>query len=97
MTLKEKIAILLIEYPSLREKKSHLQSAVWQTECKSYGITSLEDFFIAYEEGLLANAESIRRGACKIMEEYPELKPSEETQKKNEELNQHIRNNKGEL
>lgn len=97
MSLKLKVAELLMDYPSLREKKSYLQSAVWKMECESYGITNIEDFLIAYEEGILSNAESVRRVACKLMEEYPELKPTEETQKKNEELNQHIRNNKGDL
>jgi hypothetical protein len=97
MSLKLKVAELLIENPELREKKAYIQSAVWGMECKSYGISSLEDFLTAYEEGILSNAESVRRVACKLMEEYPEMRATEATQKKNEEMNQHIRNNKGEL
>jgi hypothetical protein len=97
MTLKLKVAELLADYPILREKKSFLQTAIWQDQCFSLGITTIEQFLTAYGEGKLSNAESIRRVACKLMEEYPELKPTEKTQEENEELNQRIKTNKGEL
>ena len=97
MTLKLKVAELLADYPILREKKSFVQTAIWQDQCISLGITTIDGFLSAYREGTLSNAESIRRVACKLMEEYPELKPTEETQEENEELNQRIRANKGDL
>lgn len=97
MTLKEKVATLLADYPELREKKSYLQTVVWQDQCMDLGIESIDDFLIAYQENKLSNAESIRRVACKLMEEYPELKPTEKTQENNEKLNQKIRKQKGDL
>lgn len=95
--LKIRIAELLIDYPILRESKSHLQSVIWYEESIEMGITSVLDFLEAFSEGKLSNAESIRRGACKLQEDYPELAASKKTQEKNIKLAEIIRKNKGEL
>ena len=97
MTLKEKVAILLADNPELREKKAYLQTIVWHDQSIELGLESIEDFLVAYQMGDLHNAESIRRVACKLMEEYPELQPTKKTKEKNEKLNEQIRKKKGEL
>jgi len=50
MTLKLKVAELLADYPILREKKSFLQTAIWQDQCFSLGITTIDQFLTAYGE-----------------------------------------------
>lgn len=95
--IKEKVARYLYDLPILREKKVYVQCAIWKEQSDKLGIVTIDDFLQAYQEGKIANAESIRRVACKLMEEFPELKPKKETQEKNEELNQIIKQNKGEL
>lgn len=95
--LRYRIAELLVEYPSLREKKAYIQAVIWLEQCEDLNINTIEDFLLAYSNNELANAESVRRTACKLMEEYPELRPSIATQEENDRLAELIRRNRGGL
>lgn len=97
MTTKELVLLILQNYEEAREKKNHLQTLVWEYEAAENNVTTLDGFFMAYEQGLMSNAETIRRQACKFQEENPELRASEATQIANAQLAEIIRQNRGEL
>ena len=51
----------------------------------------------AIAEEKVSNPESIRRSICKLWEDHPELKPSEEVQCRNIELEDQLTRGRGEI
>lgn len=97
MKTKEIVHQLLELDPRLREEKKYMVVAVWKLQCQELGITDLDGLFDAVEQGHLRNPETIRRSVNKVMEENPNLRPSEEIQERNWVLEQTLRQNGGEL
>lgn len=64
--------------PSTREKKTRVIGNIWYKELKEMGIEPHLPTLRAISEGKVSNPESIRRNICKIWEDHPELKPSDE-------------------
>jgi hypothetical protein len=95
--VKELVAEYLIAIPESRDDRMTLLSMMWEDECSILGITTLDEFFKAMTQHKLMNAETIRRVARKVQADYPELAASPEAQAINNEYENIIRTNKGEM
>jgi hypothetical protein len=76
--LQEKVEILLIKYPSLRDSDKLLVSKMWEVELRKQNLdpktTPISMFLSLYQDGKLSNAELIGRARRKIQETIPELR-----------------------
>jgi hypothetical protein len=70
--LKEKVKFLLEKYPHLRDSDEKLIANIWFNETPM--ISTKYEFLQNYANGLITNAESIRRCRQKIQMEKPELR-----------------------
>ena len=95
--IKELVRLIMTAKPSTREKKTRVIGNIWYKELKEMGIDPHIETLRAISEGKVSNPESIRRNICKIWEEEPELKPSEETICNNIELREQLRVGRGEI
>jgi len=83
--------------PSTREKKTRVIGNIWYKELKEMGIEPHLPTLKAIAEEKVSNPESIRRSICKLWEQEPDLKPSEEVQCRNIELREQLRVGRGEI
>ena len=77
MKTKDKVKLFLEMYPSLRDDDNRLCSNIWATEIVESGMNKegkVEDFLIAYAEGKLTSAPSIKRARAKLQEEEPKYR-----------------------
>jgi len=78
MKTKEKVKYWLDMYPSLRDNDNRLCANIWATEIGEVaGInkeSGIADFLIAYAEGNLTAAPSIKRARAKLQEEEPKYR-----------------------
>ena len=78
MKTKDKVKLFLEMYPSLRDDDNRLCSNIWATEIVESEIMNkegkAEDFLIAYAEGKLTSAPSIKRARAKLQEEEPKYR-----------------------
>ena len=78
MKTKEKVKLFLKMYPSLKDNDNRLCSNIWATEIGEVeGInkeSKIVDFLIAYAEGKLTSAPSIKRARAKLQEEEPKYR-----------------------
>ena len=78
MKTKEKVKLFLKMYPSLKDNDNRLCSNIWATEIGEVeGInkeSKIYDFLIAYAEGKLTSAPSIKRARAKLQEEEPKYR-----------------------
>ena len=84
-------------HPALRERKSRLIAYMWKQEAEQLNITTMDDVLDAIALGKLSSSETIRRTTCKVWEENPHLRPSEEVQEQNRNLEQQLRRGRGEI
>jgi hypothetical protein len=70
--LKEKIKFLLEKYPHLRDSDEKLIANIWFDETPM--ISTKYEFLQNYANGLITNAESIRRTRARLQEENSELR-----------------------
>ena len=96
-TIKERVKALMETHPPLREKKSMLIAYMWKQEADQLNITTMNDVLEAIALGKLSSSETIRRTTCKVWEENPHLRPSEEVQEQNRNLEQQLRRGRGEI
>jgi len=83
--------------PSTREKKTRVIANLWFNELTELNITPDMAVLEAMAEGKLSSPETIRRSICKIWEENPHLRPSEETQEFNRQQEERLRRGRGEI
>ena len=86
--INEQVKIMLLKYPELRSpfmrKQSHIK--YWQL------YDGLGKFGIPFEQYVrLTSAESVSRAIRKVLEENPELRPSQKIQEKTAELQEQHR------
>jgi hypothetical protein len=78
LNLQDKVEILLIKYPSLRDCDKLLSSKMWDIELRKLNLnpktTPTEIFFSLYQKGSLSNAELIGRARRKLQKEKEELR-----------------------
>ena len=78
MKTKDKVKLFLEMYPSLKDNDNRLCSNIWATEIGEVeGInkeSKIVDFLIAYAEGKLTSAPSIKRARAKLQEEEPKYR-----------------------
>tara|TARA_R110001592_G_scaffold57582_1_gene175009 strand:- start:4578 stop:4889 length:312 start_codon:yes stop_codon:yes gene_type:complete len=78
MKTKDKVKLFLKMYPSLKDNDNRLCSNIWDTEIGEVeGInkeSKIVDFLIAYAEGKLTSAPSIKRARAKLQEEEPKYR-----------------------
>ena len=96
-TIKERVKALMETNPELRERKSRLIAYMWKQEAKQLNITEMDDVLNAIALGKLSSSETIRRSTCKVWEEYPHLRPSDEVQEQNRDLENRLRRGRGEI
>ena len=96
-TIKDRAKAVMEAKPSTREKKTRVIANMWFNELTELNITPDMEVLNAMAEGKLSSPETIRRSICKIWEDNPHLRPSEETQEKNRELEQQLRRGRGEI
>ena len=96
-TIKERVKALMETHPALRERKSRLIAYMWKQEAEQLNITTMDDVLDAIALGKLSSSETIRRTTCKVWEENPHLRPSEEVQEQNRNLEQQLRRGRGEI
>jgi hypothetical protein len=76
--VKDRVKALLSDYPHLRDSDNKLIANIWAQDLKKMGLGSVDTrafyFLSLYADGLLTNAETIRRVRQKIQEENPELR-----------------------
>lgn len=97
MKIKDKVFEKLSSVPLLRQNKRYLQSSIWLEQCREMNIKTIEEFVIAYSQKRLANAETIRRSCMVIMNEYPELKPTDDVVEQNQQMEALMRAHRGDL
>ena len=95
--IKELVRHILTNKKSNREKKTKVIGNIWYKELKEMGIEPHIETLRAISEGKVSNPETIRRTICKLWEEEPELKASEETICRNIELQEQLRRGRGEI
>ena len=95
--IKKLVKSIMTIKPSTREKKTRVIGNIWYKELKEMGIEPHLPTLRAISEGKVSNPESIRRNICKIWENHPELKPSEEVICENIELREQLREGRGEI
>ena len=78
MKTKDKLKLFLKMYPRLKDNDNRLCSNIWATEIGEVeGInkeSKVADFLIAYAEGKLTSAPSIKRARAKLQEEEPKYR-----------------------
>ena len=78
MKTKEKVKLFLEMYPSLKDNDNRLCSNIWATEIGEVEGMNKEskvaDFLVAYAEGKLTSAPSIKRARAKLQEEEPKYR-----------------------
>ena len=78
MKTKEKVKYWLNMYTSLRDNDNRLCANIWAEEIgKIEGMnkeSKVADFLIAYAEGKLTSAPSIKRARAKLQEEEPKYR-----------------------
>ena len=78
MKTKDKVKLFLEMYPSLRDDDNRLCSNIWATEIGTVGSldkgSKIYDFLIAYAEGKLTSAPSVKRARAKLQEEEPKYR-----------------------
>ena len=78
MKTKDKVKLFLEMYPSLKDNDNRLCSNIWATEIGEVeGInkeSKVADFLVAYAEGKLTSAPSIKRARAKLQEEEPKYR-----------------------
>ena len=76
--LQEKVEILLIKYPSLRDCDKLLAAKMWEIELRKQNLnlktTTISIFLSLYQDGKLSNAELISRSRRKLQQTIPELR-----------------------
>lgn len=97
MKIKDIVFEKLTCVPLLRQNKRYLQSSIWLEQCREMNINTIEDFVIAYSQKRLANAETIRRSCMILMNEYPELKPTDDVLEQNQQMEAMMRAHRGDL
>lgn len=95
--IKKLVRLIMTAKPSTREKKTRVIGNIWYKELKEMGIEPHIPTLRAISEGKVSNPESIRRNICKIWEEEPELKASEEVQCRNIGLEDELTRGRGEI
>ena len=95
--IKELVKSIMTAKPSTREKKTRVIGNIWYKELKEMGIEPHLPTLRAIAEEKVSNPESIRRSICKLWEDHPELKPSEEVQCRNIELEDQLTRGRGEI
>ena len=96
MTLiKDRVKALLVKHPHLRNSDSKLTATIWQQDLLNKGLggyMTSREFLSFYADGILSNAETIRRVRQKLQEENPELKGTvnEARQKEGEAVRKEI-------
>ena len=96
-TIKERAKAIMEAKPSTREKKTRVIANMWHNELNELNITTIKGVLEAMSEGKLSSPETIRRSICKIWEEHPPLRPSEETQEFNRQQEDRLRRGRGEI
>ena len=78
MKTKDKVKLFLEMYPSLKDNDNRLCSNIWATEIGEVEGMNKEskvaDFLVAYAEGKLTSAPSIKRARAKLQEEEPKYR-----------------------
>ena len=78
MKTKDKVKLFLEMYPSLKDNDNRLCSNIWATEIGEVKGMNKEskvaDFLVAYAEGKLTSAPSIKRARAKLQEEEPKYR-----------------------
>ena len=78
MKTKDKVKLFLEMYPSLKDNDNRLCSNIWAKEIGEVeGInkeSKVADFLVAYAEGKLTSAPSIKRARAKLQEEEPKYR-----------------------
>lgn len=76
--LQEKVEILLIKYPLLRDDDKLLVTKMWEIELRKQNLDPktlpISMFFSQYQNGSLSNAEAIARARRKLQENKVELR-----------------------
>jgi len=96
-TIKDRAKAVMEAKPSTREKKTRVIANLWFNELTELNITPDMAVLEAMAEGKLSSPETIRRSICKIWEENPHLRPSEETQEFNRQQEERLRRGRGEI
>ena len=94
-TNKDKVELLLIDYPKLRDSDSKLIANFWYYEIgESFNDMTAPEFLKMFAEGKLTNTETIRRVRQKLQEEFPFLRGEnyKERQKAGKDTQQKIIN-----
>lgn len=97
MKIKDLVLEKITRFPILRQDKRYLQAHIWLEQCRELEINSVEDFVVAYAQNRLINAETIRRSCMIQMNLHPELKPSQDVQNKNAQMEALMRERRGDL
>jgi len=78
MKTKDKVKLFLEMYPSLKDNDNRLCSNIWAIEIGEVEGMNKEskvaDFLVAYAEGKLTSAPSIKRARAKLQEEEPKYR-----------------------
>lgn len=96
-TIKQRAKVIMEMKPSTREKKTRVIANMWYDELNQLGIAPDMVVLEAMAEGKLSSPETIRRTICKIWEENPHLRPSEEVQEFNRQQQERLRQGRGEI
>lgn len=96
-TIKDRAKAIMEAKPSTREKKTRVIANMWFNELTDLNITPNMEMLEAMSEGKLSSPETIRRSICKIWEEDPQLRPSEEVQEFNRQQEERLRRGRGEI
>ena len=84
VSTKDKVKMLLRDYPHLRDSDNKLIANFWYQEIKKNNQTSLIAFLDDFANSKYTSPESIRRCRQKIQEQHPELKGRNHRFKKKE-------------
>jgi hypothetical protein len=100
--IKSKIARMMDRNPHCKDDDRRLCCNIWAEELskltngKDYKLSSSHAFLLAYAEGRLTSAPTIKRARAKLQEEYPEyrgdkynLRQKQQQNKVKEELGYH--------
>lgn len=96
-TIKDRAKAVMEAKPSTREKKTRVIANMWFNELTELNITPDMEILQAIAEGKLSSPETIRRQICKIWEDHPHLRPSEEVQEFNRQQEERLRQGRGEI
>jgi hypothetical protein len=96
-TIKDRAKAIMEAKPTTREKKTRVIANMWFNELTELNITPNMEMLEAMAEGKLSSPETIRRSICKIWEDHPQLRPSEEVQEYNRQQEERLRRGRGEI